>query len=115
MYGDSPDHWSNDLKGWDRLRMITNYLTRMRFCTVDGRIDLHIKGKPGHQPEDFIPWFEIPNRLSSEDNIIFGHWASLEGKTNSTKAFALDTGCAWGGTLTAMRLEDQVLFSVPGL
>lgn len=112
MYGNQPDHWSNDLRGWDRLRCITNYLTRMRFCHADGRLELKNKGKLGEQANDLLPWFQVPNRMNSHLKIIFGHWAALSGTTHTPNVFALDTGCVWGNCLTAMRLEDEKRFSV---
>lgn len=112
MYGNQPDHWSDDLQGWERLRCITNYLTRMRFCHTDGRLELHTKGKLGEQANDLVPWFQVPNRINANLKIIFGHWAALTGATHTPNVFALDTGCVWGNCLTAMRLEDEKRFSV---
>ena len=112
MYGNEPDLWSTSLQGWDRLRYIVNALTRMRFCDQAGKLVLDIKGPIGSQPADLLPWFQLPNKRHPEDRLIFGHWAALMGKTNLPNLFALDTGCVWGHQLTAMRLEDQQLFSV---
>lgn len=113
MYGSQPDQWKENLTSWDRLRFIINCFTRLRFCTPQGRLDLHYKGGIGNQPTDFFPWFQIPERATQTDNIIFGHWAALEGKVTESHVFALDTGCVWGHTLTAMRLEDRQRFSAP--
>ena len=113
MYGNEPDHWDSNLTGWDRLRCITNYLTRARFCYPDGRIELNAKGKIDSQAAgDLIPWFRVPNRVNKNLKIIFGHWAALGGVTETPNTYALDTGCIWGFSLTAMRLEDGVRFSV---
>ena len=112
MYGNQPDQWNNDLTGWDRLRCITNYFTRARFCYADGRLELHNKGTlTSHQP-DVMPWFLVPQRKTANLAIVFGHWAALGGVTDSPNAHALDTGCIWGFSLTAMRLEDQKRFAV---
>ncbi|MGB0466677.1 MAG: symmetrical bis(5'-nucleosyl)-tetraphosphatase [Pontibacterium sp.] len=109
MYGNLPNQWQDGLAGWDRLRLITNYLTRMRFCDDQGRLELKTKGTLESQPEGYLPWFHHP-RKSAEIAIIFGHWAALEGYAEADNVFALDTGCVWGNQLTAMRLEDQMLF-----
>lgn len=112
MYGNQPDQWSEDLQGFDRLRCITNFFTRARFCFADGRLDLKFKGTLDSRPENLLPWFQVPGRRNADLNIVFGHWAALGGVTHSAKAFALDTGCVWGFDLTAMRLEDQQRFQV---
>lgn len=113
MYGDFPDCWDDNLVGWDRLRLITNYLTRIRFCTIDGVIDLKTKGEASLPPKNYMPWFKVPNRVNKDLKIIFGHWAALNGETHEHNAYSLDTGCVWGNCLTAMRLEDGERFSVP--
>lgn len=112
MYGNYPDHWSEDLKGFDRLRCITNYFTRARFCHQDGRLDLKHKGQLDSFVDDLIPWFNVPERVNKNLKIIFGHWAALGGVTNTPNTYALDTGCIWGYALTAMRLEDGKHFSI---
>lgn len=112
IYGNQPDTWREDLTGWDRLRYIVNALTRLRFCTPSGKLDLVSVGKAGSQPPGFLPWFQVQNRACRDVNIVFGHWAALEGVTHTPQVFALDTGCAWGGSLTALRLEDRQLFEV---
>lgn len=111
MYGNHPLQWTNELVGYDRLRIITNYFTRMRFCTTEGELELKTKTDAHEAPEGYAPWFSHHNRKTRNNKIIFGHWAALEGKTNTPHIYALDTGCAWGGTLTALRLEDEQLFS----
>jgi len=117
MYGNEPDQWSEDLRGWDRLRFITNCLTRLRYCDSAGRISMKEKGPPGRQRAPLLPWYQVPGRRSAKDAIIFGHWATVRlGEKQDFKAarvHALDTGCVWGGTLTAMRLEDETCFRVP--
>lgn len=112
LYGNEPDVWDPKLTGWDRLRFIVNCFTRLRFCHLDGRIELSTK-EPIYHNSDALPWFEIPNRLNSSLKIIFGHWASLEGRSSVPNIFALDTGCVWGNALTAMRLEDGKRFREP--
>ena len=111
MYGDKPDRWSKHLIGMERLRVITNYLTRVRFCNEIGTMDLTVKEGPSFAPLGFRPWFEF-ERITPKTNIIFGHWAALEGITGKDHVYALDTGCVWGRELTMMRLEDHKLFSV---
>jgi len=107
MYGDQPDSWSEGLSGPARWRLITNYLTRMRYCTASGQLELEAKSAPDQQTDaltaKFAPWFSFPNRKTAEDKIIFGHWAALEGKHLGDNLFPLDTGYVWGG---AMRLMD---------
>ncbi len=108
MYGDSPARWSEDLEGWDRLRLITNCLTRIRYCNNQGELELQHKADIA--PRGYLPWYSIPR--PEKDTIIFGHWAAIEGITNQPNIIALDTGCVWGRKLTAYRLEDKRLFSV---
>ncbi len=115
MYGNEPDTWCDNLKGFDRLRIITNTFTRMRFCDAKGRLELKCKTGIADAPKGLAPWFLQKNRAATKDKIVFGHWAALEGDTrNSSNVYALDTGCIWGGKLTAMRLEDQQMFQVDG-
>lgn len=111
MYGNEPKQWDETLTGWDRLRCITNYFTRLRFCDAEGHLELETKGKM-ESGGKLIPWFQVPNRVNKDVKIIFGHWAALGGVTNSPNVYALDTGCVWGFCLTAMRLEDGQRFSV---
>ncbi len=117
MYGDKPDRWSDDLTGWDRLRVIINVLTRMRYCDEQGSFALKEKGPPGTQVNPYQPWFTIPSRQTKKEKIIFGHWSTIHlGNIKNFQKFnvyPLDTGCLWGGTLTALRLEDETWFSVP--
>lgn len=111
MYGNEPRQWDAVLTGWDRLRCITNYFTRLRFCREDGHLELSKKGTVD-SAQELIPWFQVPNRKNKDLKIIFGHWAALGGVTNTLNTYALDTGCIWGYCLTAMRLEDERRFSV---
>jgi bis(5'-nucleosyl)-tetraphosphatase (symmetrical) len=116
MYGNTPDCWSVDLDGLDRLRFSINCFTRLRFCDAAGCLALEEKGPPGSQAAGYRPWFDIENRRSRDLKIIFGHWSTLRlvNDNYETKGvFPLDTGCVWGGALTALRLEDQRYFSVP--
>ena len=106
MYGNKPRQWSADLDGWDRLRFIVNCFTRMRFCDRNGRLELKSSGPPGTQPEDYYPWYEIPGRASAGINIIFGHWSSLR-TTSIPGIFPTDSGCLWGGQLTALRIDTR--------
>ncbi len=109
MYGDKPDVWDEKLAGWERLRFITNCFTRLRYCNTDGQLCLQSKGEPGTQLPGFQPWFEIPDRKNKELRIVFGHWSMLglyrDSFNQGGSVFALDTGCLWGGLLTAMRLD----------
>lgn len=111
MYGNVPSEWNNNLTGVERLRLITNYFTRMRFCSASGELELQTKESADAAPEGFAPWFSFSERKTRKEKIIFGHWAALEGRVKSNTVFALDTGCVWGGSLTAMRLEDEEKFS----
>jgi len=111
MYGNEPIRWSDQLGGQERLRTITNYLTRVRFCDDIGSLRLDIKEGLCAAPEGFRPWFEY-QKITPATSILFGHWAALEGQTNKEHVYALDTGYVWGRELTAMRLEDKKLFSV---
>ena len=106
MYGNHPDHWSEDLQGIDRLRFITNCFTRLRFCTSDGRLALGEKGPPGSQGASLLPWFEVPGRASLGQRILFGHWSTL-GYYEANNVWSLDTGCLWGGQLTAVKLRKK--------
>jgi len=103
MYGNSPDNWANELTGMTRLRVITNYFTRMRFIRSDGALDFSAKETLDSAPEGFIPWFQ--EARIDQTTILFGHWAALTGVTENTQFQALDTGCVWGGSLTAMNID----------
>lgn len=106
LYGDEPSRWHPELDGWDRLRYITNALTRMRFCDVDGRLLLDYKGSPEAAPPGHLPWFEVPGRRDGGTRLVCGHWSTL-GLRRGDGFIAIDTGCLWGGELTAVRLDDS--------
>ncbi len=103
MYGDEPVAWDDTLTGSPRLRCIINYLTRTRYCDASGAMALQAKDAPGSQPPGFEPWFRIAGRASADTPVIFGHWSTL-GQVEDRNVVALDSGCVWGGRLTAMRL-----------
>jgi bis(5'-nucleosyl)-tetraphosphatase (symmetrical) len=106
MYGDEPDRWSNDLPEPDKLRFTINVLTRLRVCTTDGRVNLKAKGKPPPSDSPYQPWFDIANRNSRDARIIFGHWSAL-GFVQRNGVVGLDSGCVWGGALTAFDLDTE--------
>ncbi len=108
-----PNHWSEDLSGLARLRFITNAFTRMRFCFPNGQLDMYSKETPESAPAPLKPWFAIPGPVTSEYSVVFGHWAALGLKVNK-RLLGVDSGCVWGGKLTAIRLEDRKVFQVPG-
>lgn len=118
LYGNKPNRWSDGLEGHDRLRLIVNVCTRMRMLRMDGKIDLKFKLEPADAPDDLKAWFEFPRNSSREDQVegplIFGHWSTL-GQIKNKAGYCLDTGCVWGGQLTALRLEDGMLFQVDAL
>ncbi len=114
MYGNEPDNWSDDLTGMARLRVICNTFTRMRFCDANHHLLLTYKGSIQNAPSHVYPWFRVPHRKTIKADIIFGHWAALNGICPDKTIHALDTGCVWGGQLTALRLQDRQRFSVPG-
>ena len=107
MYGNKPEKWSEDLRGMDRLRFVINAFTRMRYCRRDGTLDLKVKDAPGEQPTELLPWFDVPGRRSADVRVICGHWSTL-GLVRRRDLLALDTGCVWGGALTAVNLDAQV-------
>lgn len=115
MYGDEPNQWKETLSGWERLRYITNALTRTRFVTPKGKLDFKHKGGLGAATPKLIPWFKHTDRESQDTTIVFGHWAALQGATKKPNVIGLDTGCVWGGYLTALRLDDGMRFSTPSL
>ena len=112
MYGNQPTTWSDSLKGTERHRFITNSLTRMRFCAEDGTLDLETKDA-FNAPHPFYPWFSHKGRKTLQDNVIFGHWASLEGRDCGKHLFPLDTGCVWGGPLRIMNLDNGSYIHYP--
>jgi len=112
LYGGKPEVWTDGLSGFDRLRVVVNAMTRMRFCTPEGRMEFHAKGESTQAPSGYLPWFEAPGRASSAATIVCGHWSAL-GLMLLPNLIALDAGCVWGGQLTAIRLEDRALAQVP--
>ena len=112
MYGDEPDRWSEDLGGIERLRVVINAMTRMRVIDRDGAMVLGFKGEPGEASDAWTPWFDAPGRASGEHTVVFGHWSAL-GLTLRPDVIGLDSGCVWGRSLSAVRLEDRALFQVP--
>ncbi len=107
MYGNKPNIWSSDLKGFNRLRFIINCFTRMRYCDANGRLDFIYSGPIGSQPKSLVPWFDAPKRKNADMRIIFGHWSAL-GYHEGPNCYAIDTGCLWGGQLTALKLGERV-------
>ena len=107
MYGNKPNLWSSSLKGTAQLRFIVNCFTRMRYCDEEGRLDFANSGPVGSQPSNLLPWFDVPNRKNADMRIIFGHWSTL-GYYEGTNCYAIDTGCLWGGQLTALKLDNPV-------
>ncbi len=108
MYGNEPSQWNSRLRGVTRLRTITNYFTRMRFCTADGRLDLKSKEGLGSAPKGYGPWFSHPGRKMRGQRILFGHWAALQGRCNEPGVEALDSGCVWGGALTLLDVDHGI-------
>jgi len=119
MYGDEPSLWDDTLDGMPRLRLITNYLTRMRLVNASGALEFRHKGLLEDVPSGWQPWFDLArdgeDANGRHEHILFGHWAALDGHTGNAKIHALDTGCVWGRQLTALCLENETRFSVsPG-
>lgn len=106
MYGDEPDTWSSGLTGMERLRFTINVLTRLRVCTVEGRVDLKWKGKPPPARSLYRPWFDVETRESRAARVLFGHWSAL-GFVQREGVVGLDSGCVWGGSLTAFDLDEE--------
>jgi bis(5'-nucleosyl)-tetraphosphatase (symmetrical) len=114
MYGNEPDIWSDSLTVADRWRFTINALTRMRYCEPEGRLRFSDKGPPGSQTPGLVPWFDLSNRRSRSARIIFGHWSAL-GLIQRDNLLGLDTGCIWGGALTAVDLDDGRCWQVASL
>jgi bis(5'-nucleosyl)-tetraphosphatase (symmetrical) len=112
LYGDEPARWDNRLAGHDRLRVIVNACTRMRYCSADDTMELKEKRGPEHVPPGFAPWFAHPERKSAGVTVLCGHWSTLD-LLFAPNVMMLDSGCLWGGTLSAVRLDDGRLFQVP--
>lgn len=104
MYGNQPARWSPRLTGTDRLRFVVNALTRLRFCSADGEMDFKTKDGAGAAPPGFMPWFDVPGRRTAGTPMAFGHWSTL-GLLDRPDLLGLDTGCVWGGQLTAARVD----------
>lgn len=117
MYGNQPDIWQNSLKGNERIRFIINCFTRMRYVTKEGSLDFDNKDAPGKQAKGLTPWYAHKDRKTQKQKIIFGHWSTVmlgnENNFRQHNVYPTDTGCLWGGSLTALRLEDEKVFSVP--
>lgn len=108
MYGNTPAHWEDGLQGMARLRVIVNALTRLRFCTADGTMEFDTKEGAAGAPPGHMPWFDVPGRRTARDVVAFGHWSTL-GWLNRPDVIALDSGCVWGGCLSALRLQPHGL------
>jgi bis(5'-nucleosyl)-tetraphosphatase (symmetrical) len=106
MFGNRPSRWSEKLHGHDRIRAAINIFTRMRYCDAHGRIDFDAKGTPGTQRAGLYPWFEVPGMKMRDTRIVCGHWSAL-GRFTGLGVYAIDTGCVWGGKLTALRLDSE--------
>jgi bis(5'-nucleosyl)-tetraphosphatase (symmetrical) len=106
MYGNEPAAWHEDLQGLGRWRVVVNALTRLRFCSADGIMEFATKDSALQAPDGFMPWFDVPGRRTANVTVAFGHWSTL-GRQNRCDIWALDTGCVWGGCLSAMRLGDD--------
>ena len=111
MYGNEPARWDDALQGADRLRVIVNAMTRLRFCTADGDMEFATKEGLGNAPEGYVPWFDVQQRRTADVPIVFGHWSTL-GVVQRERLIGLDSGCVWGGKLSAMRLSDRLLLQV---
>ena len=106
MYGDNPNKWDESLSGFERLRFICNSFTRMRYCDQQGTLDFSSNGAPGTIPESSVPWFDVIDRKAKNEKLLFGHWSTL-GKINKDNVYPLDTGCVWGGELTALHIDTD--------
>ena len=106
LYGNHPDIWDAQLSGYDRARFCINTMTRMRYCYADGRLDFLHKGPPGSQPANLFPWFDIERESPFPAKLVFGHWSAL-GHSTHGRFHGIDTGCLWGGRLSALRLDSE--------
>jgi bis(5'-nucleosyl)-tetraphosphatase (symmetrical) len=111
LYGDRPRLWKDSRTGWRRLRLISNILTRLRFCDADGRGLYNVSGPPNSGPRNYKPWFRHKHRQTREVTVAFGHWAAMGVKVKK-RYIAMDSGCVWGGRLSALRMEDRKLFQI---
>ena len=113
MFGDKPNAWSEELAGWDRMRIVVNAMTRMRMCDPSGALALGYKGEPDEDaPPGLVPWYDVPERRNRDATIFFGHWSAL-GLHVRDDIVGLDSGCVWGRSLSAIRIEDRAAFEVP--
>jgi bis(5'-nucleosyl)-tetraphosphatase (symmetrical) len=110
MSRNGPESFDESLQGWERARVVIDVLTRIRFCTLAGRLDLECSEGPEQAPAGMLPWFAHEERRTRGVPVLFGHWAALGGRTPGEHLYALDTGCVWGSSLTALRLEDRQRF-----
>lgn len=108
MYGNTPARWTPTLEGDDRLRVIVNAFTRLRFCSAEGEMEFKTKSAASTPPAGFMPWYAVPGRRTAEVPVAFGHWSTL-GRLMTPRLMALDTGCVWGGCLTAVRLQGDAV------
>lgn len=113
LWGNQPDRWDDALQGIDRWRVIVNAMTRMRFCSAQGVMEFQTKGEVRAAPPGYMPWFDVPGRASADATVVFGHWSAL-GWYERPNLLGLDSGCVWGGRLTAVRLEDRRVFQCAG-
>jgi len=111
LYGNEPRQWNKKLSGTARLRLITNYFTRMRFCSAEGRLELATKESADNAPTGYAPWFSHPERKMRGQTILFGHWAALAGRCTEPNVHALDTGCVWGGAMTMLNCDSGERFN----
>ena len=111
MYGNRPEYWDETLTGYDRLRVVINAMTRLRICTPEGRMEFSHKGALNDIPAGYLPWFAVPGRKSANATIVCGHWSAI-GLVTHNNLLALDSGCLWGGRLSAVRLEDRRIYQV---
>jgi len=111
MFGNEPDHWKDTHSGGKRLRVIVNALTRLRMCNAKGHMSLSLKASPTPRQDGLMPWFDVPNRATAEVTVVFGHWSTL-GLTVRPDVVCLDSGCVWGGHLTAVRLHDKKVVQI---
>ncbi len=114
LYGSKPERWEDALTGADRLRVIVNAMTRLRLCSFEGVMEFRTKGEIAQAPPGFMPWFDVLGRASADRTIVFGHWSAL-GLVLRPGLLGLDTGCVWGGSLSAIRLEDRKLYQQSAL
>ena len=114
MYGNTPQQWSAQLEGVDRWRAVVNVLTRLRFCSIDDRMEFDTKEGAHAAPAGYLPWFDVPGRRTADITVAFGHWSTL-GRLARDDVLALDTGCVWGRQLSAVRIEMVAGAARPGV